>query len=166
MPLIAAIKTNGTAPEDAWLAGEYATQAQAALCQEIALDMGGLGLGLLFGGVPRWLGVDGGRGAPRRLWWGVWHLVGAPGLDALARGSCQWRLRFQAGGREPSRPHTRGPAPSPPFALNVPAATARLRPRERPPGRFGPPLHRRRTPHRRSHDDALQGPRPDRGADG
>lgn len=40
VPLIADLKTKGNAPDDKWLAGDYDVKAQAALCQEIALDMG------------------------------------------------------------------------------------------------------------------------------
>ncbi|KIZ02696.1 carboxypeptidase Taq [Monoraphidium neglectum] len=40
VPLIADLKSNGQAPDDNWLAGDYDTKDQAALCQEIALDMG------------------------------------------------------------------------------------------------------------------------------
>ena len=39
-PLIADLKANGTRPDDSWLAGEFAEGAQAALCREVALDMG------------------------------------------------------------------------------------------------------------------------------
>ncbi|KAI8464429.1 MAG: putative carboxypeptidase [Monoraphidium minutum] len=40
VPLIADLKSKGTPPDDKWLTGDYDTKAQAALCQEIALDMG------------------------------------------------------------------------------------------------------------------------------
>lgn len=40
VPLIAQLKSNGTPPDDSWLAGDYSTKDQAALCQEVALDMG------------------------------------------------------------------------------------------------------------------------------
>lgn len=43
LPLIASLKSRGTRPDDAWLAGDYDTKAQAALCEEVALDMGGRG---------------------------------------------------------------------------------------------------------------------------
>lgn len=39
-PLIAAVKSRGTAPEDAWLHGDYDVDTQAALCKSIALDIG------------------------------------------------------------------------------------------------------------------------------
>jgi hypothetical protein len=40
VPLIAELKARGTKPDDGWLAGEYDEAAQAALCKEVALDMG------------------------------------------------------------------------------------------------------------------------------
>ncbi|GBF90989.1 hypothetical protein Rsub_03844 [Raphidocelis subcapitata] len=40
VPLLASLKSRGTRPDDAWLAGDYDTKAQAALCEEVALDMG------------------------------------------------------------------------------------------------------------------------------
>ena len=40
VPLIAALKTNGRKPDDAWLAGDYDVKEQAKLCEEVALDMG------------------------------------------------------------------------------------------------------------------------------
>jgi hypothetical protein len=43
VPLIADLKQRGTKPDDAWLAGDYDTKAQAELCQEVALDMGARG---------------------------------------------------------------------------------------------------------------------------
>ncbi len=39
-PLIAEIKTKGTAPDSAWLAGEYDIAAQAKMCEKIAVDLG------------------------------------------------------------------------------------------------------------------------------
>lgn len=40
VPLIADLKARGTPPDNAWLAGDYDVKKQAALCEEVALDMG------------------------------------------------------------------------------------------------------------------------------
>lgn len=40
VPLIEELKTKGTAPDDAWIKGEYDVEAQAKLCKQIALDLG------------------------------------------------------------------------------------------------------------------------------
>jgi hypothetical protein len=42
VPLISDLKKRGVKPDDAWLAGQYGTKDQAALCQEVALDMGAI----------------------------------------------------------------------------------------------------------------------------
>lgn len=53
VPLIDALKTKGQRPDDAWLAGDYDVKRQAALCEEVALDMGARTLagGHMAGGV-------------------------------------------------------------------------------------------------------------------
>lgn len=40
MPLIKELKTQGTAPDDSWLKGEYDVDKQAELCKQVALDIG------------------------------------------------------------------------------------------------------------------------------
>eukprot|EP00877_Chromochloris_zofingiensis_P002211 jgi/Chrzof1/11991/Cz06g17100.t1 len=40
VPLIKELKTQGTAPDDSWLKGEYDVDKQAELCKQVALDIG------------------------------------------------------------------------------------------------------------------------------
>lgn len=40
VPLLAAVRSRGTAPDDSWLAGSFDVDKQAALCKSIAVDMG------------------------------------------------------------------------------------------------------------------------------
>jgi len=40
VPLIAALRNEGTAPHDSWLKGKYNTDKQAELCKQVALDIG------------------------------------------------------------------------------------------------------------------------------
>jgi Zn-dependent M32 family carboxypeptidase len=40
VPLLAAVRERGTPPDDSWLAGTFDPDAQAALCREIAVQMG------------------------------------------------------------------------------------------------------------------------------
>lgn len=40
VPLLAEVRGRGTPPDAAWLTGEFDTDAQAALCREVALDLG------------------------------------------------------------------------------------------------------------------------------
>jgi carboxypeptidase Taq len=40
VPLIAALRTEGSPPDDSWLKGTFSTEKQAELCREVALDLG------------------------------------------------------------------------------------------------------------------------------
>ena len=40
VPLLAELREKGSPPDDAWLAGSYSLDTQAALCREVALALG------------------------------------------------------------------------------------------------------------------------------
>jgi Zn-dependent M32 family carboxypeptidase len=40
VPLLAELREKGSAPDDSWLQGSYSIDTQAALCKEVALQLG------------------------------------------------------------------------------------------------------------------------------
>jgi carboxypeptidase Taq len=77
-PFLAELRARGAAPEAAWLKGEYDVDKQAALCRELAVDLGfDLTKGRLDVSVHPFTGE---RGATRRL-----AVHPAPGAGRLLR---------------------------------------------------------------------------------